>query len=374
MGCTGCYNNCTEIISDKCVRYTGNDISFLQIETDMPLSEVEEKITDFLQTVVDGSGIIPTLPESICDLVNDFLPSSGDITLNHVVSALVSSACSLQEQITSLSSDVEDIEADYTIGSCLSGVTSSSGTHDVLQAVINKLCTNTSTITVLQNSLTSYVKVADVNTYIANYINDSVSTKKYNKMIPYVAVEYYGDLAGKFDSTGAGIDDWEQIYLCNGLNGTPDKRGRFAVGTNSMGSNSYSSSSTDPTVAGNPNYNLLDTAGTNRVTLTTSNLPAHKHSTTVTLKDPGHKHLFGADNEIYVRGGYDPSGYTFDYDATSGGGAGKHLYTKDVNNTNNPQTTGITVDSVDVNNTGENISHENRPPVLACYYIMHIPD
>ena len=50
-------------------------------------------------------------------------------------------------------------------------------------------------------------------------------------MVPYTVVEYYGPLT-YFDNTGAGQGDWDRIFLCNGLNGTPDKRGRVAVGLN----------------------------------------------------------------------------------------------------------------------------------------------
>ena len=31
MSCTNCYNGCVEIVSDKCVRYTGDSIPSLEI-------------------------------------------------------------------------------------------------------------------------------------------------------------------------------------------------------------------------------------------------------------------------------------------------------------------------------------------------------
>ena len=367
MSCTGCFNGCTQITSDKCVKYTGNDIEFLGVENGMSLAEVEEKITDYLQTVLDGSGIIPTLPESICTLIDDLLPSSGDITLNHVISALIAAACSLQTQVTSVSDDVAVIEADYTIGTCLTGVVASSGTHNILQAVINQLCTVSAYVTALQNALVTYVAIADIDTYIANYLATNVaSTKMYTKMVPYAAIEFYGDLTGKFDLTGAGIGDWEYVYLCNGLHGTPDKRGVFPVGVTGMGNAPY---------GGAIIYGLSDTGGSNNVTLATANVPAHNHNVVVTLSDPGHKHLFGSEDYI------DNGGYQIAYSIIPGNKGFqttadphlRHFYTKNVDNTNNPQTTGITVSGVTVSNTGSNVAHENRPPYLACYYIMYVP-
>jgi len=364
--CTGCFDGCTQIVSDKCVKYTGNDILFLGIENGMPLSEIEEKLTDYLATVLNGSGIVPTLPDPICDIVNDYLPTSGDITLIHVISALISSACNLQEQIGILSSDVSTIEANYTIGSCLSGVTASSGTHDVLQAVITELCTVSSAVDALQTALTAYVKIADIDTYIANYISTNItSTKPYTKMVPYVAVEYYGDMSN-FTIDGTGVGDWEQVYLCNGKNGTPDKRGVFPVGVTKMGGGSY---------GGTVTYNAGDTGGVNAVTLSTAQMPAHTHNVTVTLSDPGHRHLFGSED--YINNG----GYVI-HSSIVPGNKGfqktedphlRHFYTKNTDGSNNLQTTGITA-STTVTHAGLGGSHENRPPYLACYYIMHIPN
>lgn len=364
--CTGCFNGCTQIVSDQCVKYTGSNITFLGIENGMPLSEIEEKLTDYLTTVLDGSGIIPTLPDPICSLVSSYLPISGDITLVHVISALISSACDLQTQVDDVSSDVATIEANYTIASCLSGVTPSSGTHNILQAVITELCSVSSAVTALQNALTSYVKISDVNTYIADYITANVtSSKMYLKMVPYVAVEYYGNISN-FSADGTGIGDWEQVYLCNGLHGTPDKRGVFPVGITNMGG-SYGGSVT---------YNAGDTGGANTVTLSTAQMPAHTHNVTVNINDPGHRHLFGSDINMQTLGSYTV------YDNIPAGTYGfkefvnvylRHLYTKNTDGSNNLQTTGITA-STSTAFTGTSNSHENRPPYLACYYIMHIPD
>jgi microcystin-dependent protein len=185
------------------------------------------------------------------------------------------------------------LEGPYTID-CLDSVTANSGTHAILQAAINKICGLEIDLTALALDVdTNYVKLADLNSLIAAYLASvGTSTKYYNRMIPYTVVEYYGSLTGNFDVTGAGIvgTDWEKIYLCNGNNGTPDKRGRVPVGaTTGMGGGSFNPA-VDPGVAGNPSYALLGTAGSNTVTLSATEIPAHSHLATATVTDPGHLH------------------------------------------------------------------------------------
>ena len=111
--------------------------------------------------------------------------------------------------------------------------TSTSDTHAVLQAVITKLCDLDVELAALALDVdTNYVKLADLNSLIAAYIASTSTSgvQYYTRMVPYTVVEYYGSLTGNFDVTGAGLNDWDKIYLCNGLNGTPDKRGRVPVG------------------------------------------------------------------------------------------------------------------------------------------------
>ena len=65
--CSNCYNGCTEIVSDKCVRYTGIDVPILGIQTGDSLSFVEQCIITFLTSTLDGTGIKLTIyPEIIC--------------------------------------------------------------------------------------------------------------------------------------------------------------------------------------------------------------------------------------------------------------------------------------------------------------------
>ena len=106
------------------------------------------------------------------------------------------------------------------------------------------------------------------------------------------------------------------FVLCNGSNSTPDLRGKFVVGYHD----------------GNGDYDVGDTGGAETVTLTTAQIPSHKHTTNI---DGGH-----------VIPGNGGSSYPY-------GGSGTYSSTV-----------------FSMNNTGGGGAHENRPPFYALCYIM----
>ena len=363
--CSNCYNGCVETISDQCVRYTGVDVPILGIKTGDSLSYVEQALITFLTSTLDGTGIIlPINPQIICEIVSKNLVSCEDLSLPNVISAIIKAVCELDTRVTALEDDFAALEASYSVG-CLTGVTGSSGTHAILQAVITKLCGLEVELDALSlNVSTNYVKLSDLNSLIAAYLTSvGTSTKYYNRMVPYGVVEFYGSLTGKFDGTGAGIvgTDWEKIYLCNGNNGTPDKRGRVPVGaTTGMGGGSFNPA-VDPGVAGNPSYALLGTAGSNTVTLSATEIPAHSHTATATVTDPGHLHTIS-----YAHGEADqnePGAYGDLMDMNG---------IKSSSTSTNTAFTGVSV-AVSVGSTGGGLAHANYQPGLGCYYIMYIP-
>jgi len=346
MACSNCYNGCAEIVSDRCVKYTGLDVPALGIQNGDSLSLVEASLIEFLTNALTGVSIVPTINESIlCEVVSKYLPDCGELNLNAYISALIQAACDLQAQVDVLDGRVDTIEANYSIG-CLTGVTPTSGTHAILQAVITKLCEIDVELAALALDVdTNYVKIADLNDLIQAYL-DSVasSTQYYTKMVPYTVVEYYGSLS-HFDATGAGLGDWVNIYLCNGQNGTPDKRGRVPVGAIQLVPGGALNPSVNPATPGNPNYALGDISGANTITLDITQIPSHTH----TLTDPGHTHTY--EGSIQPGGGGE----------SSRDGVQSTL-------TTNSSTTGITIASA-----GGGLGHSNIQPVLACYYIMYIP-
>jgi microcystin-dependent protein len=362
--CSNCYNGCTEIVSDRCVKYTGINVPVLGIQTGDSLSFVEQALITFLVSTLDGTGIkIDLTGIDICALVQANLPTCGDISIVDISKALIASACDLQEQVDAIVAELAILNGDYTIG-CLTGVTSSTDTHAIVQAVINKVCTLEVDLIALTLDLeTNYVLIDELDAYIAAYLASSGSgaTKYYNRMIPYAVVEYYGDIAGNFDVTGAGIatGPWEKIYLCNGQNATPDKRGRVGVGTTdgSMLGLTLPIDTNPGSSPFNPLYTLGGSAGTsNQTVLGVLQIPSHTHVGTID-SNGAHTH-----NTQYGLGGvgtlYAETPYISDI---VGGVAG--LTTS----------SGIHTHSISIASTGGNQAHSNVQTGLGCYYIQYRP-
>lgn len=381
MACSNCFNGCTEIISDQCVKYTGVNIPALNITTGETLSSVESKITAFILNLSTGEGIIPVIENGdLCSIVSGFLPGSGEINLNDVLSALIQSVCSLKTSVDSVTSSINVLNADYTI-SCLVGVTASSDTHDILQAAITKLCATDSALTAfIANVATTYVTIASLNERIQQYIDSSsytppVITFQKSKMVPYVAYEYYplGGSLSNFDNTGKGNDgtQWDRVFLCNGSNGTPDKRGRVAVGaTTGMGGGAMNSA-VDPSGA-NPNYTLGGITGQNNITLTENQIPSHTHTATAVSTSAPHTHALARNAP---QDGDLTAGSTLDTRWDAGNNDAYTLKkTTGVPNLGITSSTAVTVNTVvTVNETGTGQSHSNFQPGIGAYYIMYIP-
>ncbi len=369
--CSNCYNGCTEVVSDKCVRYTGIDVPILGIRNGDSLSYVEQALITFLSSTLDGTGIKPTIPsEIICSLVQGYLPVCEDLNVSDLFKALIQAACSLQTQIDTQKDRIDVIEADYTVD-CVS-VATDAGTHAVVQAIITKLCSVSTDLAALALNLsTNYVALADLDALIAAYLESIAPSDNYsNRMVPFTAVEYYGSLSN-FDISGAGLGRYVNIYLCNGNNGTPDKRGRVPVGAIAGVPGGALAPAVDPgSSAFNPNYSLNDTIyGTNSVILGTTQIPAHTHPIT----DVPHTHfefknsISGAANTPVT------NAHTPDVAWTIAGNADYVIQdsgttTADVGLTS-PTNTGITT----TNSVGGGLGHDNKQPSLACYYIIYIP-
>ena len=381
-----CFNGCVDITADACVRYTGNDSVALGISTGDSLLTVENILIQKVVSFLDGTGIDITInPSYYCELVDQYLPV-GTPNLVEVLSALVRAACELQVQIDAIDATLVTLNADYDVD-CLSGVTDSSDTHAVLQAVITKLCVVEADLAALTLDVdTNYVKLADLDALIAAYLasQSGGATQQSSKMVPFVAYEYYGSLSN-FDGTGAGIpaNGFNKVYLCNGLNGTPDKRGRVTVGAIAsvppigIGLDA----AVDPANPGNPNYALAGTTGANTITLTTSQIPVHTHNATVVASGTvsNHTHIIMGGGGPGT-GGSVPTALQVAASANLDGGNAGYVVrpaTSQVHNSGITSASGagpVTL-SVNVQNgdAGSGDSHSNIQPVIAAYYIMYIP-
>lgn len=376
--CSNCYSGCVEIQSDKCVKYTGVDIDVLGVKNGDSMNYVTAAIAGFLTSTLDGSGIKYELdPSDMCTLVSDELADCTDITVVDITAALSNAICQLDALVAVNISDISAINATYT-PDCVPGIDGTEGAHTVLQAVIDQLCTVTTDLDALELDVsTNYVLISDIDTYISNYLiaQGGGGTALKDRMIPHSVVEYYGSLTF-FDVTGAGTGDWAEIFLCNGNNGTPDKRGRVPVGTTSgMGGGDFPNA-TDPLVSGNPTYQLYTTTGANTIVLTDQEIPSHSHTTTAinTVTPADHTHFTATTN---TTGTVDPlnSSTTILQVFSTGGNFGYALRgATAISSIGLTSPTTITVDSAITNNaTGGGASHSNIQPVLACHYIIYIP-
>jgi len=120
-------------------------------------------------------------------------------------------------------------------------------------------------------------------------------------------------------------------YLCDGSNGTPNLTDRFIIGAGST-------------------YAVNGTGGSTTATLTSTNLPAHTHTATVT--DAGHAHNY--------------AGWTTFYD--SGAGAGGNAVARgNLTQTTSSATTGI---SVAVSGGGSGGASGTAFSILPTYYAL----
>jgi microcystin-dependent protein len=367
MSCESCYNGCVEVTSDQCVRYTGFPSESLNIDTGDNYEQVATSLISAVSSLQNGNGDqILISSGSRCALINEYLtpqPIANQWTSAQLFNAITLAVCDLQSQVTAIDAEIAILNGNYTIG-CLTGVTTSSDTHAIVQAIINKLCTTVADLAALELDVdTNYVKLADLDALIAAYIASSSSgssNQQYLKMVPYVAYEYYGPI-GNFDGSGVGIPNngFYKVFLCNGLNGTPDKRGRVTVGAIQNVPGAPLDAAVNPANVGNPNYALYTTAGANTVTLITSQIPAHSHSaiavSTASISPNPHSHN--------VAGVTNPGGSgTGDRKSVAASVATSSVdLTVEVN-------TGVTIGSA-----GSGGAHPNIQPVVAAYYIMYIP-
>lgn len=225
----------------------------------------------------------------------------------------------------------------------------SGGTDGIVSLSINSSGTNLNfNPTLDKNALLAYLN----NIYVQQNTLPPpvVSTQYKDKLVPYVAYEYYGSL-NNFDSTGVGlsVNGFEKIYLCNGANGTPDKRGRVAVGSLGVGGPAINSD-VNPSITGK-NLLLKDIFGKFDETLNSTQIPSHSH----TINDPGHSH------QIRKTGYAGLSGNA----ATFVGGALNPA------STNGISENGFT--NITLNPTGGGLSHNNTQPSIVAHFIMYIP-
>lgn len=175
-------------------------------------------------------------------------------------------------------------------------------------------------------------------------------------MVPTGGIIMWSGGMANFDNSGKGmintsLDGWA---LCNGLNGTPDLRGRFIVGLSNADPNNYGYNNIEK------NRQDYDTSGKNggfiEVKLNDSQcaLPSHDHL----IYDPGHDHAY--DDQYTPETG---TGYT--------SGSNRAInWEANLSKITQPRKTGILI-----NPSGKPLAddfHENRPPYYVLAFIMKV--
>ena len=143
--------------------------------------------------------------------------------------------------------------------------------------------------------------------------------------------------------------------LCNGSNGTPDLRNRFIVGAGST-------------------YAVGNTGGSNTVTLTTSQMPAHSHTTT---SDSTSKIILSSD---YVTKGNSYGGWTYNDNiikslhlgSSSSSSLNMETWSYPGYGTKHKGYEATLSGDLTINSSGSGSAHENRPPYYALCFIMYI--
>lgn len=141
-------------------------------------------------------------------------------------------------------------------------------------------------------------------------------------------------------------DGW---HICDGTDGTPNLSGRFIVAS---GTAQYPQSGDD-----NPTYNIGDTGGWNKYKLLPGEMPKHNHTGSSIGSESGHTHSYNRHSEKTVG-------------KNAGGGEGA----ADANGTASATTGGGSshTHSITIANSGNDQSHENRPPYYALAYIIKL--
>jgi microcystin-dependent protein len=341
--CVDCANCNGQVLSDKCVLYSGPDVPLLGITEGMQLSEVEAALIDKLQKALDGSGI--TLPSLTigCSALTTLL-GGADKTLSNILQVLLTSNCTLHAAVTALQSSGASVAFDTA---CLT-VPANPSKDQILQASIQKICAMAADLSAIK---ADYVKASQLTALIQQVLQNQTTTtvvQQYSKFVPYVAYPYFGPLSN-FDASGKGLASlgFDKVYLCNGLNGTPDARGRTLVGAVAGVQGAALDSSVDPSQNPGSNWSLKQKFGEGAVKLSTSQLPPHSHG----VIDPGHDH-----------------GYEGLQDAGHPAGSKDTNRRTPISKKTDKAFTGITIGL-----TGSGEAHNNYQPSLACYFIMYLP-
>lgn len=192
---------------------------------------------------------------------------------------------------------------------------------------------------------------------ISKNLSDLSSNLK--KRVPFgtVSIISLNESLRHFDSFGLGFGEYEGWYICNGLHGTPNLTGRFLVGKDDGRDFGY----------------IGKTGGTSYVKLNVNQIPEHTH------EDKGHRHQVELNST--ENGEHDQKFYDFDYtnkrlkteinsNLSAIEKASQH--SEDVKSHIHSINGPTSLAKADLNLTGGNLEHENRPPFFVVVYVIYL--
>lgn len=382
---TGCnknspLDNCTDPVSDRCVKYTGVPIPALGICTGDTLNEITSVILEKVIGYASGEDIELQNITGNCEFVTLTL-ANKDKKLSTFIQQLFDNQCTLKAYIDAVDNKQEP-PFPYDL-KCLT-ITGTINRDRVIQAVIDKTCQNSTDITNIINQLGAISNPEDpdepinpqdlidnitqtvLTTVLGNIgscqggITRSGSglqqTLVFNAFCPTGTLLFGVYPLSSFDNTGVGLPEKGMCgwYLANGNNGTTDMRGFTASGaTNIQGPALLTQ------VQDGGDTDLVTSIGARKgvykVKLTASQLASHTHIAEV--NDTGHNHTV----ETVYTVGYGQSG-----------NSGTNTVTRENRNTEttNVQKTGITVTIKNSPTSSWGQAHENRPPTFYGVWIQ----
>jgi microcystin-dependent protein len=174
--------------------------------------------------------------------------------------------------------------------------------------------------------------------------------------------------SSSFDANGVGLREFEGWFVCNGLNGTPDLRGRFLVGEKATNSSNEAEFK-----------RVGQVGGRTRVKLSKREMPSHTHKE----MSNGHSHEISAKTDVqgehshgytdhsvnintnagkWIRGGGDIGSYMM-HDGRSTHSAGSHAH--DVKGRTQNATANLEME-------GGDGDFEILPPYFVVHYIIYL--
>lgn len=365
MACTNCFDSCADrYTTDRCVEYTGEDISVLGICKGDPLYQVEIVVIEKLQSLMNGTGITFDTLTLDCDFIKDIL-AGQDIQLANIIQAMVVASCTLKDLVDSINTR---LNAPFTLDTSCLTLPPTPNRDDILAAVVSKACESATGVNTILNDYVKSSELCDkVAVCITNLNNGSsgVVVQENTKMPKYCPIPYEGPLT-VFDSSGKGVaaQGYDKVYLCNGNNGTSDHRGRSPIGANLNVVGPSLSADVDPSQLQNAGYGLAvgDVQGEYAHTNTTLESAPHSHVATASP----HSHFTvsaGADTQLTSQTAIKDTHSTggnlgYGLSGAAGASIGKSSDTTVV---------------IAVSSSGGGQPHNNLHPVFVINYIIYIP-